>query len=32
MGLKVGDIIPDFKAKDAYGNDFDVTHPLDLWY
>ncbi|TDE53902.1 peroxiredoxin [Flavobacterium sp. GT3P67] len=37
MKLKVGDIIPDFKAKDANGNDFDsqkiVGHkPLVIYF
>jgi peroxiredoxin Q/BCP len=37
MGLKVGDIIPNFKAKDAYGNDFDSQNimgkkPLVIYF
>ncbi|MDZ4331972.1 MAG: peroxiredoxin [Flavobacterium sp.] len=37
MGLKVGDIIPNFKAKDANGNDFDSQNivgkkPLVIYF
>ncbi|PIF60558.1 peroxiredoxin [Flavobacterium sp. 11] len=37
MGLKVGDIIPNFKAKDANGNDFDSENivgkkPLVIYF
>jgi len=37
MGLKVGDIIPNFKAKDANGNDFDSQNiigkkPLIIYF
>lgn len=37
MGLKVGDTIPDFKAKDANGNDFDSQNvvgkkPLVIYF
>ena len=37
MGLKVGDVIPNFKAKDANGNDFDSQNivgkkPLVIYF
>ena len=37
MGLKVGDVIPNFKAKDANGNDFDSENivgkkPLVIYF